>query len=531
MSPAAHPKRPSARRSELLAGLVEIFLAEGFGGFSLEDLAVRLQCSKSTLYGVAPSKEQLITAVVRAFFRRATERVEARLAAETDPVRRISVYLEAIAGELAPASAAFYADLDSFDPAHEIYSRNTVLAARRVRDLVADAEQPGRPVDAVFIGAVAAKAMESIQQGELRSLTSLDDAMAYRALADLIVAGVARLAEIPVRQTRVMPDYRARAAAAADVLQRWYSPRTGLWRGTGWWNSANALTAVIRYMRDTGDQSYAGVIETTFLGAQQRHAGFINTFYDDNGWWGLAWLAAYDLADDRRYLAAAEAVFAHNRSGWDAACGGGLWWNEQRGYKNAITSELFLLLAALLQQRSPGHPEYLDWALRTWQWLDGSGLIGPDGLVSDGLTDDCVNNQGTTWTYNQGVILGGLSALHDITGEAGYLRRAEDIADAALRRLTSPAGILTEPNEADGCDGDQTQFKGIFARYLRDLPDREGRPRYRTFLLANADAVWDRARNPAGQLGCRWEGPFDQADASRQSSALEVLTAAAAVTG
>ena len=340
-----------------------------------------------------------------------------------------------------------------------------------------------------------------------------------------------------------MPDYRARAAAAADVLQRWYSPRTGLWRGTGWWNSACALTALIRYMRDTGDRAYADVIETTFRQAprhsgagrltpfagRRREAGFINTFFDDNGWWALAWAAAFDLTGEQRYLEAAETVFRHNLTGWDSTCGGGLWWNERREYKNAITSELLLLLAALLAQRVPGRGEYLDWAKRSWQWLDGSGMIGPDGLVNDGLTAGCVNNGGTTWTYNQGVILGGLTALHDITGDAGYLRRAEGIADAALAGLTSPAGILAEPTEADGCDGNQSQFKGIFVRYLVDLAQLDSRPGYRAFLLANADAVWDRARNPAGQLGLRWAGPFDQADASRQSSALEVLTAAAAL--
>jgi AcrR family transcriptional regulator len=183
--------RHSARRGELLHGLIEIFLAEGFAGFSVEDLTIRLQCSKSTLYAVAPSKEQLITAVVRAFFRRATERVEARLAAENDPTGRIGVYLDAIATELAPASAAFYADLDAFAPAREIYSQNTAIAARRVQDLVRDAEQPGRPVDAAFIGAVAAQVMESIQQGQMQALTALDDAAAYRALRVLIVAGVA----------------------------------------------------------------------------------------------------------------------------------------------------------------------------------------------------------------------------------------------------------------------------------------------------------------------------------------------------
>jgi predicted alpha-1,6-mannanase (GH76 family) len=326
-------------------------------------------------------------------------------------------------------------------------------------------------------------------------------------------------------------DYRAPAAAGVAALQRWYSPRTGRWRTTGWWNAANALTAVIGYTRYTGDQSYWGVIENTFARAQRRHRGFINSFYDDNGWWALAWVAAYDLTAEPRYLAAAQALFARNLNGWDDNCGGGLWWNEKRRYKNAITNEQFLTLAALLYQRSPGERDYLDWALRTWAWIRGSGLIGPHGLVNDGLTAACVNNGRTTWTYNQGVILGGLSALHEITGDTSYLRAGESIADAALRDLIDEGGILTEPCEATGCDGDQTQFKGIFVRYLHEFLRHSGRPAYRTFLLANADSVVDNAGNPAGQFGLRWAGPFDRADASRQSSALEVVVAAVALAG
>ena len=103
----------SARRDEVLDGLVALFLAEGFRSFSIEDWAGRLQCSKSTLYLVAASKEQLITAAVRAFFRRATDRVEARVAEESDPIGRIGTYLEAISTELAPASARFFADASS----------------------------------------------------------------------------------------------------------------------------------------------------------------------------------------------------------------------------------------------------------------------------------------------------------------------------------------------------------------------------------------------------------------------------------
>src|SRR6516162_8051259 len=129
MALSARTPRSSSRHAEILDGLVALFLAEGFLGFSVDDLADRLQCSKSTLYAVAPSKEQLITAVVRAFFRRAAERVDTTLAGQTDPVARIGTYLDAISAELAPASSTFFADLDAFPPAREIYMHNTAIAA------------------------------------------------------------------------------------------------------------------------------------------------------------------------------------------------------------------------------------------------------------------------------------------------------------------------------------------------------------------------------------------------------------------
>ena len=61
------------------------------------------------------------------------------------------------------------------------------------------------------------------------------------------------------------PEYRAWANAGIAALQRWYRPGTGLWAGTGWWNSAGALTAVIRYTALTGDDYMNAVTTELFF--------------------------------------------------------------------------------------------------------------------------------------------------------------------------------------------------------------------------------------------------------------------------
>ncbi len=179
-------------REALLDELVAVFLAEGFVHLGVADLAARLRCSRSTLYAVAPSKEQLVLASVRHFFRRATERIEPVVLAEPDPGRRLGAYLAAVARELEPAGPAFRADLAAHPPAEEVYRANTARAARRVQELVDDGVRAGRmrPVDARFVGAAVAEVMTGIQRGVLSERTGLGDAEAYAALADLVTRGV-----------------------------------------------------------------------------------------------------------------------------------------------------------------------------------------------------------------------------------------------------------------------------------------------------------------------------------------------------
>ena len=324
-------------------------------------------------------------------------------------------------------------------------------------------------------------------------------------------------------------DYNANTEAAAVILQQWYNTN-GLYGTTGWWNAANCLEAIENVIFANNDRQYLGILTNTFnLNSSGK---FLNSYYDDEGWWANAWIRAYDLTGNANFLSMAKTIFSDMTTGWDttnALCPGGIWWNKTHTYKNAIPNELFLLAAIRLHQRTPGDTgpgSYFYWATNEWTWFKASGMINAQNLINDGLRG-CQNNGGTTWTYNQGVILGGLTELYKVTGDATYLNQATAIADAATAALVDANDILREPCESGNCGSDAPQFKGIFLRYLACLYDVTHNPAYYTFLYKNAHAVWFNDRNVFNQLGLHWDGPWDSADAARQSSALMPVSALA----
>src|ERR1700735_5074870 len=88
---------------------------------------------------------------------------------------------------------------------------------------------------------------------------------------------------------------------AVKRLQQFYLPKMALWNAGGWWNSANSLTAIVDYSRVTHSSRYLRVISHTY--AVYAPIQFLkNKYYDDEGWWALAWIDAYDLTGNRNYL-------------------------------------------------------------------------------------------------------------------------------------------------------------------------------------------------------------------------------------
>ena len=332
------------------------------------------------------------------------------------------------------------------------------------------------------------------------------------------------------------------ARAAADALMSAYDPYNGWWPSS-WWNSAATLTTLVDFARTTGTHDYDWAIARTFdqnkgvfaAGVRSSDAvegDFISRANDDAGWWAIAWLDAYDYTGNSRYLNEAVTIVSYLQQYWDTgSCGGGMWWDRERTYKNAVTNGQYLWLTTALHQRIPGDTVWLQRATTAAAWYRSSGLINSSGLVNDGLTSACANNGSTVWSYNQGLAIGGFTELWKATGDSSLLATARTLADAAISSpsLTS-GGVLTESCDTGSasCDDNQKQFKGIFMRNFADLAKATGSAAYLSYVQKQAATLWAQDRSPLNALGERWAGTSpDPTDWRTQASALGALTAAA----
>jgi hypothetical protein len=105
---------------------------------------------------------------------------------------------------------------------------------------------------------------------------------------------------------------------------------------------------------------------------QGQHNPGKTTWFDDNGWWGLAFLDAYRATGNGRWLT--DAQIAQNFisvSGWDTTPGrpGGIWWNTNHSfYAGESLAGGTLLSARLYAITHDTH--YLDDALKYIAWAD-----------------------------------------------------------------------------------------------------------------------------------------------------------------
>jgi predicted alpha-1,6-mannanase (GH76 family) len=298
-----------------------------------------------------------------------------------------------------------------------------------------------------------------------------------------------------------------------------------------WWQSGNIVETIAKFGSQDADfrQTAIDIVSNTYDKSrnQKGYTDWKNDFYDDEGWWAMGWIASYDLTGDTKYLDTAKDLFEDMTGGWSTPCKGGIWWNKPKESIASISNELFLAVGASLANRASAEEKanYQNWAQMEWDWIWTSGVINADMLINDGIDKvSCDNDGKTTFTYNQGVVLAGLSELARAKSDGGLIRHANELAAASMRNLTDN-GILTEPVQHP-LDQQGGMFKGAYVRGLSALNENESQMAYTDFLKRNADSVLVNAKNGDGVIRDRWQGGSDGSSAASHAAGIDVLVAA-----
>ncbi|KAM0753209.1 Six-hairpin glycosidase [Meredithblackwellia eburnea MCA 4105] len=338
------------------------------------------------------------------------------------------------------------------------------------------------------------------------------------------------------------------AEAAVARMQTWYTG--GQYEWTGWWQIPVIGMAYTALDNALGNR----VNELLIKDLLYKNGGvgyMIDKYVDDQSWWAMFALRAYEVYGNNTWLQQAVNISVNNTLYWDQTCGGGVLWLTYRPkIKNTITNGLYFGILARLY-RYTGDLQYFNYAMNTLNWWLSWAFDAPTGRVWDTITaptdwnpdyPSACNVTGLeTWTYNSGAFLFGLADLYYATGNTTLLDLGRTIAYAAMRDFSDQStGVVIESCEHDpqpssdlppGCQQDETMFKGILMMGMAELyvarPDSNIYNFVNTQLLSvvfnDIDDTW--------LFGEWWNGPWNETTAGpkTQGNTLAMVSAAAMI--
>jgi AcrR family transcriptional regulator len=177
-----------------LDALEAIFLKEGFRDVTVEELTIRLRCSRQTLYRLAPSKPEIFLTVLDRFLSRIRAQGREAAYARSDPMRRLEALLEPGITATAPASRSFSEDVDSFEPARRLLAQHQRERMQLLREIVEDGISRGEfsGYHAHLVAEVMVAAVGRVSRPDFLAEAGLSMSEAFAECSQLIRLGLAQ---------------------------------------------------------------------------------------------------------------------------------------------------------------------------------------------------------------------------------------------------------------------------------------------------------------------------------------------------
>jgi hypothetical protein len=210
------------------------------------------------------------------------------------------------------------------------------------------------------------------------------------------------------------------------------------------------------------------------------------TWFDDNGWWGLAFMNAYRATGARRWLTDAQRALAYvAAAGWDPQ-EGGIWWNTEHPYKAGEALAADTLLATLIYQQT--HSAFaLGQAEKFLLWGNTIGFSSANGLYAGSSLDP------TPIDYIESPLIYAQALLCRETASAADCERVEPLLSTSLRRFGQILDFAP-------------QYDAIYLQWMLALYSLDHDPTLYALAADNAREAQAHALDGEGLYLLAWNG-------------------------
>ncbi|MDR2286700.1 MAG: glycoside hydrolase family 76 protein [Prevotellaceae bacterium] len=296
--------------------------------------------------------------------------------------------------------------------------------------------------------------------------------------------------------------YTANYLASEEQSKR-HNPYSYLWPFSG------TLSAVTALYICTKDRKYVDMLDNKVLKGLEEYfdekrlpagyASYINStpapdrFYDDNVWLVIDYAEAYLESRNKIFLDKAETTWQFVISGWDDKIGGGIYWTEQKKTSKNTCSNAPSVVAAMKLFESTNNSEYLDIAIKIYEWTKSNLQDSTDFLYFDNIK---LNRQldRSKYSYNSGQMLQGAVLLYNETHDNKYLTDAICLAESCYKKFFSDSddGKLRMFKNGNVWFN-AVMFRGFVALYRIDMNSK-----YIDAFRKSLDYAWEHAREANG---------------------------------
>ena len=180
------------RQVEILDQLEASLFSDGFADVTMAEIARRMGCSLRTLYGIAPSKDELVLAVADRQLHRIGLEARKALDGDAPPLDRLRAYLRATNLALQPMTVVFSDDFQRVAGARGLADDHAACIVDITRALLDESVQAGQiaEIDTAPIAAVLGRLGRDFARPRFEDVAGDSARDAADSVAEIILTGL-----------------------------------------------------------------------------------------------------------------------------------------------------------------------------------------------------------------------------------------------------------------------------------------------------------------------------------------------------